>query len=301
MANDQQMMDIALEEHVITLRNPFGKKDFLVKVPSARQQDNFVWEVKALAAVSGLPSKFSNKELADEVKAGLCGIENCINELLAVILGEHQSQSFCDKVWQHVPDLLFPRHDWAELTRRLMPLMINHFTSIRCMNVVEANTCRRDPLEQGDFFDHILSKRSGKLEKRRSTASAMLETITYMIEGRFQLNDLITAVIHATYVKVGKAYIEHLLERSGGLTIEQMDEIYEVLWAWLSTIPLTDRDDLRTVQDLGRNVLRKAIIDPVDTPAILNGYSLCVESLRELDPSCVIMHRVCKVIKEYLK
>lgn len=45
---------------------------------------------------------------------------------------------------------------------------------------MEANTCRRDPLEQGDFFDHILSKRSGKLEKRRSTASAMLETITYM-------------------------------------------------------------------------------------------------------------------------
>ncbi|VDO49007.1 unnamed protein product [Haemonchus placei] len=33
----------------------------------------------------------------------------------------------------------------------------------------------------------------------------------------------------------------------------------------------------------------------------MNGYSLCVESLRELDPSCVIMHRVCKVIKEYLK
>ncbi|VDL70534.1 unnamed protein product [Nippostrongylus brasiliensis] len=149
-----------------------------------------------------------------------------------------------------------------------------------------------------------------------------------------------------------------------------MEEIYDVLSDWLNTIPLTDKDDLSTIQDLGRNVLRKAIIDrltdsiydmavvnfpksyptlstlrkcminvqeygrenlvrtlisdveskllnivrlyagsevnfltfvAVDTPAILNGYSLCVESLRELDPSCVIMHRVCKVIKEYLK
>ncbi|WKY02398.1 hypothetical protein Q1695_016001 [Nippostrongylus brasiliensis] len=305
--------------------------------------------------LSGLAAKLSNKEFADEMKAGLCGIEHCVDELAATITGDIPSQSFHEKVWRHVPDLLFPRHDWAELTRRLMPLMINHFTSIRCMKVVEANTCRRDPLEQGDFFDHILSKRSGRLEKRRLTADAMLNTITYMIEGRFKLNDLIIAVVHATFVKVGKAYIEHVLERTGGITIEQMEEIYDVLSDWLNTIPLTDKDDLRTIEDLGRNVLRKAIIDrltdsiydmavvnfpksyptlstlrkcminvqeygrenlvrtlisdveskllniAVDTPAILNGYSLCVESLRELDPSCVIMHRVCKVIKEYLK
>ncbi|KHJ89586.1 hypothetical protein OESDEN_10586 [Oesophagostomum dentatum] len=223
------------------------------------------------------------------------------------------------------------------------------------MNVVEANTCRRDPLEQGDFFDHILSKRSGKLEKRRSTANAMHDTIAYMVNGRFQLVHLVIAVIHATYVKVGKAYIEHILERTGGLTTEQMEEIYDVLWAWLSAVPLPDPSDLRQISDWGKDFLRKTVIDrltgsiydmavvnfpksyptlstlrncmisvqeygreklvntliddveskllhiAVDTPTILNGYSLCVESLRELDPSCVIMHRVCKVIKEYLK
>ncbi|EPB70174.1 cullin family protein [Ancylostoma ceylanicum] len=274
-----------------------------------------------LVWLSSLPSKFSNKELADEVKSGLSSMEECIDEVLREVLGDCVSDNFCNEVWRHVPDLLFPRHDWAELTRRLMPLMINHFTSIRCMNVVEANTCRRDPLEQG----------------------------------RFQLNHLVIAVIHATYVKVGKAYIEHILERTGGLTIEQMEEIYEVLWTWLSAVPLPDQADLKQISDWGKDFLRKTIIDrltgsiydmavvnfpksyptlstlrncminvqeygreklvntliddveaqllhiAVDTPTILNGYSLCVESLRELDPSCVIMHRVCKVIKEYLK
>ncbi|EYB86756.1 hypothetical protein Y032_0273g971 [Ancylostoma ceylanicum] len=366
------MSDISDGKRRISVKNPFGKKEFTIKLPVGNlASGGRVWETSALAAVrwfiadtlkphmlvwlSSLPSKFSNKELADEVKSGLSSMEECIDEVLREVLGDCVSDNFCNEVWRHVPDLLFPRHDWAELTRRLMPLMINHFTSIRCMNVVEANTCRRDPLEQGDFFDHILSKRSGKLEKRRSTANAMHDTIAYIVKGRFQLNHLVIAVIHATYVKVGKAYIEHILERTGGLTIEQMEEIYEVLWTWLSAVPLPDQADLKQISDWGKDFLRKTIIDrltgsiydmavvnfpksyptlstlrncminvqeygreklvntliddveaqllhiAVDTPTILNGYSLCVESLRELDPSCVIMHRVCKVIKEYLK
>ncbi|KIH44525.1 hypothetical protein ANCDUO_25449, partial [Ancylostoma duodenale] len=72
----------------------------------------------------------------------------------------------------------------------------------------------------------------------------------------------------------------------------------------------TLRNCMINVQEYGREKLVNTLIDDVeaqllhiavDTPTILNGYSLCVESLRELDPSCVIMHRVCKVIKEYLK
>ncbi|KAE9416640.1 hypothetical protein Angca_006792, partial [Angiostrongylus cantonensis] len=72
----------------------------------------------------------------------------------------------------------------------------------------------------------------------------------------------------------------------------------------------TLRNCMMNVQEYGREKLVSTLIHEVeskllhiavDTPAILNGYSLCVESLRELDPSCVIMHRVCKVIKEYLK
>ncbi|GMS78041.1 hypothetical protein PENTCL1PPCAC_216, partial [Pristionchus entomophagus] len=41
----------------------------------------------------------------------------------------------------------------------------------------------------------------------------------------------------------------------------------------------------------------------VGTPTftILHAYTSAVESLRVLDSSCVIMHRVCKVIKEYIK
>ncbi|ETN72028.1 hypothetical protein NECAME_14004 [Necator americanus] len=85
----------------------------------------FVW-------LSGLPSKFSNKELADEVKSGLCGLEECIDEMLAAVFHDFASENLHKEIWRHVPDLLFPRHDWAELTRRLIPLMINHFTSIRC-------------------------------------------------------------------------------------------------------------------------------------------------------------------------
>ncbi|VDL70533.1 unnamed protein product [Nippostrongylus brasiliensis] len=195
MADDECRGD-TLEDRSVPVKNPFGKKDFVVKLPARCDLLNPADEAKALAAVrwftaytlkphmmvwlSGLAAKLSNKEFADEMKAGLCGIEHCVDELAATITGDVPSQSFHEKVWRHVPDLLFPRHDWAELTRRLMPLMINHFTSIRCMKVVEANTCRRDPLEQGDFFDHILSKRSGRLEKRRLTADAMLNTITYM-------------------------------------------------------------------------------------------------------------------------
>ncbi|ETN72029.1 cullin family protein [Necator americanus] len=72
----------------------------------------------------------------------------------------------------------------------------------------------------------------------------------------------------------------------------------------------TLRNCMINVREYGREKLVNTLIDDiesqllhiaVDTPTILNGYSLCVESLRELDPSCVIMHRVCKVIKEYLK
>ncbi|KAK6011236.1 hypothetical protein OSTOST_23690 [Ostertagia ostertagi] len=196
MLVDQNMAATFRDMRIVPVKNPFGKKDFAVKVPVGNLESDPIWEVEAIAAVrwfiadtlkphimvwlSGLPSKFSNKELADEVNSGFRATENCINELLLAVVSGNISSNFSDKIWRHVPDLLFPRHDWAEWTRRLMPLMINHFTSIRCMNVVEANTCRRDPLEQGDFFDHILSKRSGKLEKRRSTANAMRETIAYM-------------------------------------------------------------------------------------------------------------------------
>ncbi|KJH41934.1 cullin family protein [Dictyocaulus viviparus] len=323
------MEDVSIEKRLISIKNPFGKKNFSLELPIGGLENDHIWEKQAMEAVrwfiadtlkphmvvwlSGLPSKFANKELADEFKTGFCALESCINELIVAVLGESSMQNFCNEIWKHAPDLLFPRHDWAELTQRLMPLMINHFTSIRCMIVVEANICRRDLLEDGEFFDHILSKRSGRLEKRRTAVSAMRDTIAYMTEGRFQLKQLVFAVAHATYVKVGKAYFEHLLERTGGLTIEQMEKIYEMAvlnfpksYPTLSTL----RNCMINVQEYGREKLVNTLINEVesrllniavDTPAILNGYSLCVESLRELDPSCVIMHRVCKVIKEYLK
>ncbi|KAJ1359507.1 hypothetical protein KIN20_018264 [Parelaphostrongylus tenuis] len=180
MVDDQVMHDVASEKKVLSIKNPFGKKKFTVEIPVGGPQDGRVWETKALAAVrwfiadtlkphmmvwlSGLPSKFANKELADELKAGLWATEKCIDELLDEVLrgcADCTAESFYEEIWNHVSDLLFPRHDWAELTQRLTPFMINHFTSIRCMLVVEANTCRRDALEQGNFFDHILSKRSG--------------------------------------------------------------------------------------------------------------------------------------------
>ncbi|PIO76945.1 hypothetical protein TELCIR_00964 [Teladorsagia circumcincta] len=123
----------------------------------------------------------------------------------------------------------------------------------------------------------------------------MRETIAYMIEGRFQLNDLVTAVAHATYVKVGKAYIEHVLERTGGLTIEQMEEIYEVLWTWLSTIPLPDKGDLNTIQDLGRNFLMKAIIDRL-TDSI---YEMAVVNFPKSYPTLSTLRKCMISVQEY--
>ncbi|CAI5446306.1 unnamed protein product [Caenorhabditis angaria] len=43
------------------------------------------------------------------------------------------------------------------------------------------------------------------------------------------------------------------------------------------------------------------LLASVDTKIILNAYASCVESLRELDSTCIIMHRICGIIKEYLK
>ena len=39
----------------------------------------------------------------------------------------------------------------------------------------------------------------------------------------------------------------------------------------------------------------------VPTGVILQAYASAVESLKILDPSCVIMERVCRSIKEYIK
>lgn len=43
------------------------------------------------------------------------------------------------------------------------------------------------------------------------------------------------------------------------------------------------------------------VLAAVDTKMILNSYAACVESLREMDSSCVVMHKVCGVIRDYLK
>ncbi|ULU03231.1 hypothetical protein L3Y34_002662 [Caenorhabditis briggsae] len=43
------------------------------------------------------------------------------------------------------------------------------------------------------------------------------------------------------------------------------------------------------------------LIASVDTKTILQAYASCVEALREMDSSCVVMHKVCGVIREYLK
>ncbi|CAB3403088.1 unnamed protein product [Caenorhabditis bovis] len=49
------------------------------------------------------------------------------------------------------------------------------------------------------------------------------------------------------------------------------------------------------------DIEKKLLLAAVDTKVILNAYASCVEALRELDTTCVLMHRVCGVIKEYLK
>ncbi|CAD6188640.1 unnamed protein product [Caenorhabditis auriculariae] len=57
----------------------------------------------------------------------------------------------------------------------------------------------------------------------------------------------------------------------------------------------------RLSDTLVEHVEKKLLLTAVGTKKILNGYASCVESLRELDTTCVVMHRVCNVIKEYLK
>ncbi|GMR44555.1 hypothetical protein PMAYCL1PPCAC_14750 [Pristionchus mayeri] len=57
----------------------------------------------------------------------------------------------------------------------------------------------------------------------------------------------------------------------------------------------------RLVATLIRDVSAKLLHVGKPTFQILHAYASAVESLRLLDSSCVIMHRVCKVIKDYIK
>lgn len=59
------------------------------------------------------------------------------------------------------------------------------------------------------------------------------------------------------------------------------------------------REDLTI--NLIRTAQKKLLIASVDTKTILSAYAACVEALREMDNSCVVMHKVCGVIREYLK
>uniref|UniRef100_A0A1I7U3K7 Anaphase-promoting complex subunit 2 n=1 Tax=Caenorhabditis tropicalis TaxID=1561998 RepID=A0A1I7U3K7_9PELO len=59
------------------------------------------------------------------------------------------------------------------------------------------------------------------------------------------------------------------------------------------------REDL--TQNLIRNAQKRLLVASIDTKTILEAYAACVESLREMDNSCVVMHKVCSVIREYLK
>ncbi|CAL2038342.1 unnamed protein product [Caenorhabditis brenneri] len=53
--------------------------------------------------------------------------------------------------------------------------------------------------------------------------------------------------------------------------------------------------------NLIHNAQTRLLVASVDTKTILEAYAACVESLREMDNSCVVMHKVCGVIREYLK
>ncbi|GMS90881.1 hypothetical protein PENTCL1PPCAC_13056 [Pristionchus entomophagus] len=57
----------------------------------------------------------------------------------------------------------------------------------------------------------------------------------------------------------------------------------------------------RLVSTLIHCVTARLLHVGIQTFTILHAYASAVESLRVLDSSCVIMHRVCKVIKEYIK
>uniref|UniRef100_A0A0N4Z4B1 Anaphase-promoting complex subunit 2 n=1 Tax=Parastrongyloides trichosuri TaxID=131310 RepID=A0A0N4Z4B1_PARTI len=60
----------------------------------------------------------------------------------------------------------------------------------------------------------------------------------------------------------------------------------------------------------GRDMISKCIIESINrellhvgvcTDVILKVYASCVESLKILDNTCVMMHRICKIIKDYIK
>ena len=55
------------------------------------------------------------------------------------------------------------------------------------------------------------------------------------------------------------------------------------------------------MQGLIEKVRSRLLSVEEDTSVILDAYSNCVYSLKELDPSCSFMHRVCGEIREFLK
>ncbi|GMT21056.1 hypothetical protein PFISCL1PPCAC_12353, partial [Pristionchus fissidentatus] len=101
---------------------------------------------------------------------------------------------------------------------------------------------------------------------------------------------------------VEKMAIERLAEKIYQITIEffpRTRKTVDLLRFCLDRQNHYARDLL--VATLIRDVSLRLLNVGTPTIAILQAYANAVESLRLLDPSCVIMHRVCKVIKDYIK
>ncbi|PAV80061.1 hypothetical protein WR25_04895 isoform B [Diploscapter pachys] len=137
---------------------------------------------------------------------------------------------------------------------------------------------------------------------RNSTMKGVFTILhEWLIEiGLSEVDAHVVADEAAIYVK--KGVIDILIERIFRLTVVEFPQKHrslKTLCAYMNETKQHGREGLTQllIEQLRHRLLRMDI----DTKEILEAYAKCVESLKEVDPSNVIMLIVCDVIKDYLQ
>ncbi|KAE9551159.1 hypothetical protein FO519_005629 [Halicephalobus sp. NKZ332] len=116
-----------------------------------------------------------------------------------------------------------------------------------------------------------------------------------------RLNHIFDDLYGAIKVYSTKAFIEHMISRVYELFVENYPyskrSVYQLMKA-MQSLQWYGREKL--ISMLIKEVKRKLLKMGVTTKAILTAYANVVECLTYFDPSSVLVHKVCEVIREYV-
>ncbi|MFH4973965.1 hypothetical protein AB6A40_000674 [Gnathostoma spinigerum] len=150
-----------------------------------------------------------------------------------------------------------------------------------------------------------------ELTRRTCTASPRRNVLKIMESNLKKLSEWSDLLhLHKAFTE-NYAFLKSCMEKS--LIFHLIKQIYDIV-----IVEYPDSadvvDDLRTAMlnqnGYGRTEIVNILLEGIHkrllhvgigTTDILQGYANSVECLRRLDPTCVIMHRVCSVIRAYIK